>query len=310
MMTTVTEPGNLIAIDWGITNRRGYLLDADGSVLEVRQDNCGIMNLASATFAVALTDFINDWRDQNATEPSVLMSGMIGSRQGWIEAPYVACPVRRDGLICDVVPAPGLRNCFIVPGVCLSDRAARHDVMRGEEVQIFGAIRLIGQDTAILCLPGTHSKWAQIKDGWLVDFTTAMTGELFQVLREHSILGALMNTQSNHDEAAFRKGVDASGRIGGLLSHIFSVRADGLFGTLTDNAQFSHLSGILIGHEIRDLSEAHKAKNKELLLVGSTHLTAMYGAAMSHLGLAYRTVDGDEAAICGFFDLWSARLKI
>lgn len=118
-----------------------------------------------------------------------------------------------------------------------------------------------------------------------------------------------MNTQSHHDEAAFSKGVDASGRTGGLLSHIFSVRADGLFGMLSNSEQYSYLSGILIGHEIRDLSETYEANNKEVLLVGSATLAAIYGAAMTQLGLRYLTVDGDVATICGISDLWSARPK-
>jgi len=305
MTSTGTE--TLIAIDWGTTNRRGYLLDRSGSVLDTRQDDRGILNLGAMDFEAALAAFVTDWRDSEQTEPPILMSGMIGSRQGWIEAPYVTCPVGRDDLIDDIIAVPEIPHCWVVPGISVTDRAGRHDVMRGEEVQIFGAVNLTGQTSATLCLPGTHSKWAQVENGRLVDFATAMTGEVFQVMCEHSILGALMEKHVHHDADAFHKGVEISGRDGGLLAHLFSARAEGLFGTLQDSAASSYLSGVLIGHEIRDLSSRCGAQSAEILLVGNADLTSLYGKAITQLGLRHRTVDGAAAAVCGLATLWSAR---
>lgn len=176
MTPSVTENASLIVIDWGTTNRRAYLLDENGNVLDTRRDDSGILNLDPKRFAKSFHEFIKDWLGKPVHELPVLMSGMIGSRQGWHEAPYVTCPVRQDDLVSALLPAPGAENCSIVPGVSLAPASTRHDVMRGEEVQIFGAIGQSGRDSGILCLPGTHSKWAKVKNGQLVDFATAMTG--------------------------------------------------------------------------------------------------------------------------------------
>ena len=307
MTPSVTENASLIVIDWGTTNRRAYLLDENGNVLDTRRDDRGILNLDPKRFAESFHEFIKDWRDKPVHELPVLMSGMIGSRQGWHEAPYVTCPVRQDDLVSALLAAPGAENCSIVPGVSLAPASTRHDVMRGEEVQIFGAIGQSGRDSGILCLPGTHSKWAKVENGQLVDFTTAMTVEVFQVLRDHSILGALMNKTSTHDKKAFLEGVDAGAGEGGLLAHLFAVRANGLFGRLTESAQTDYLSGLLIGHEVRSLSKMYAADAEGILVVGSEELSALYGTAMTRLNLTYQHIDGAIAAINGMWTLWPAR---
>ncbi len=306
---TTAETASLIAIDWGTTNRRGYLLDNDCTALSIRQDNRGIFNLGSSSFIDLLNDFIKDWRRQNGSETPVIMSGMIGSRQGWVEAPYAACPVRKDDLISECVPVPGINNCWIIPGVRMACDAIRHDVMRGEEVQIFGAIDLTNRDSATLCLPGTHSKWAKIERSQLIEFTTSMTGEVFDVMCKHSILGSLMDKAADHHEKAFINGVEASANEGGLLTHLFSVRTNGLFGILDESAQSSYLSGVLIGHEIRSLSEIYAPESGDILLVGSSELTALYGLAMTQLRVGHQQVDGNRAVIRGISNLWSAHHK-
>ena len=309
MTLTTTETAGLIAIDWGTTNRRGYLLNSDGKVLSIRQDNRGILNLGSSSFIDLLNEFIKDWRSQTGRERPVLMSGMIGSQQGWVEAPYAACPVRKDDLIRDFIPVPGVNNCWIIPGVHMVRDAMLHDVMRGEEVQIFGAVDLTNQGSATLCLPGTHSKWAKVENGQLIEFTTSMTGEVFHVMCEYSILGALIDKAANHHKKAFMNGVEASAREGGLLAHLFSVRANGLFRILDESAQSSYLSGILIGHEIRSLSEIYASESGDILLVGSPELTALYSLAMTQLCVGHQQVDGSQAVIRGISSFWSAHHK-
>ena len=309
MTLTTTETAGLIAIDWGTTNRRGYLLNSDGKVLSIRQDNRGILNLGSSSFIDLLNEFIKDWRSQTTPERPVLMSGMIGSRHGWVEAPYTACPVRKDDLIRDFIPVPGVNNCWIIPGVHMARDATHHDVMRGEEVQIFGAVDLTNQGSATLCLPGTHSKWAKVESGQLIEFTTSMTGEVFHVMCEYSILGALIDKAENHNEKAFMNGVEASAREGGLLAHLFSVRANGLFRILDESAQSSYLSGILIGHEIRSLSEIYASESGDILLVGSPELTALYSLAMTQLLVGHQQVDGSQAVIRGISSFWSSPHK-
>ena len=179
------------------------MVDCRGTVLETRQDNQGILNIENDAFAATLYPFIVGWRNEENDRPPVLMSGMIGSRQGWIEAPYVSSPASPADLAASVMAVPDTENVWIVPGVCLDPEGERRDVIRGEEVQVIGALDQTGRSSAVLCLPGTHSKWVHARDGYLLDFATAMTGEVFKVMCEYSILGTLMRHGADHDADAF-----------------------------------------------------------------------------------------------------------
>ena len=230
------------------------------------------------------------------------MQGMVGSRQGWVEVPYRRCPARSQDLSAHLFPVPGRRNAWIVPGVCRTDPdGTHHDVMRGEEVQVFGALGDARE--ALICLPGTHSKWVLCRDGALTDFATAMTGEVFEVLKRHSLLGTLMAQEERAgnlaaDADAFRRGLDRSAEAGGLLHHLFGVRAEGLFGAIGGAALESYLSGILIGHEIRAMADRFPAPGA-VLLVAEGALAQRYGAALTHLARAFAPVDAEAATLRG-----------
>ena len=170
MTPSVTENASLIVIDWGTTNRRAYLLDENGNVLDTRRDDRGILNLDPKRFAESFHEFIKDWRDKPVHELPVLMSGMIGSRQGWHEAPYVTCPVRQDDLVSALLPAPGAENCSIVPGVSLAPASTRHDVIEAKKSKSLARLANRGATPVSCGLPGTHSKWAKVENGQLVDF--------------------------------------------------------------------------------------------------------------------------------------------
>lgn len=296
-----------IFIDWGTTNARSYWIESGGAIRESRHSDLGILSVGERGFPSALQELTTDWLDTDGNRPPVLMSGMIGSRQGWAEAPYAHCPATPADLAASVMAVPDIENVWIVPGVCLPPDGPRRDVMRGEEVQIFGALEITGRETATLCLPGTHSKWARAENGKLTAFATAMTGEVFEVMRVHSILGALMSDDTAHQSEAFARGLDASGTDGGLLNHLFRVRADGLFGITTDDAQASYLSGTLIGHEIRDLSDTYPADGDGVLLVGSSGLAKIYEEAFTHLRVPFQTIDGEKATIKGLTSIWTSR---
>ena len=287
-----------IFIDWGTTRARAYLLDGAGKRLETRQSDLGILNLGARGFPDAFAELTRGWRDGPGERPSVLMSGMVGSRQGWAEAPYVFCPARPRDLAQNVMAAPGMEDVWIVPGVCLPPDGPRRDVIRGEEVQVFGALELAEQATATLCLPGTHSKWVRAEEGKLARFSTAMTGEVYRVMGEHSILGALMSGDGE-DREAFAKGIEISAQDGGLLHHLFSVRADGLFGALAGECMASYLSGLLIGHEIRPMAQAYVQDEGAILLVGAGALTGLYGQAFDLLGLGFKNIEGADATVAG-----------
>jgi len=198
---------------------------------------------------------------------------------------------------------------WMVAGVCLDPAGERRDVMRGEEVQVFGALDMAGLDSATLCLPGTHSKWVRVRGGALADFATAMTGEVFHVMRKHSILATLMGDDADHDDAAFGRGLAVSANAGGVLNHLFSIRADGLFGLMAADAQASFLSGLLIGHEIRDLAQSIREDDSPVLLVGEIALSALYGSALARLNIPYVPIDAQAATIRGLRAVWAARFK-
>ena len=295
-----------IFIDWGTTNARSYWVDGDGGVRDSRQSDLGILNLGDLGVTGAFDVLTSGWIDAKGARPPVLMSGMIGSRQGWTEAAYAPCPAALTDLAAKVMAVPEVDDVWIVPGVCLSPDGPRRDVIRGEEVQIFGALEVTGRASTTLCLPGTHSKWARVEDARLVDFATAMTGEVFHVMRAHSILGALLSADADHDAGAFAKGLGISATEGGLLNHLFSVRAEGLFGVMAQGELSSYLSGLLLGHEIRDMAAAYPADGAGVLLVGSSGLVAIYGEAFEFLGIPFQTLDGEKATISGLISLWSS----
>lgn len=277
----------MLAIDWGTTGFRAYRLDGNGRVLEARSAPAGILSVKDGAFAATLEAQAGDWLD--AGEAPVVMSGMIGSRQGWVEVPYAPCPAGFGELAAGTRKvAWGERQAWIAPGVSCRSASGVPDVMRGEEMQILGALESMGAGTHTVCLPGTHSKWVDVADGRILGLATHMTGEAFAILKAHSLLGRMMKDGAE-DAAAFEDGVRRSGQPGGLLNHLFGVRARGLFGELPDAASASYLSGILVGHEIR---AAHRG-NGTVHLLGTAPLCALYQRALGVLGVPTRLLDPD-----------------
>jgi len=271
----------LIALDWGSTRLRAFLLGADGEVLETRQSNDGASALHGTDgFAAALAALVGDWRAQ---QPGLklLACGMVGSQHGWREAPYVRCPADAADLAGQALQVDEALR--IVPG--LVDDKGGPDVMRGEETQIVGALALHPElgDDACLVLPGTHSKWARVRQGRVTGFATHMTGELFALLRQHSVLARLMpaDGSSPASPGAFLQGVDAAREDGGLAHQLFAVRALGLFKRLASEQLPDYLSGLLIGHEI---ASELKGEARRLALIGDPALCARYVQALRHLG--------------------------
>jgi 2-dehydro-3-deoxygalactonokinase len=277
----------VIAVDWGTTGFRAYRLDAGGRILESRSAPDGILSVKDGAFAQVLERHAGDWIA--AGDHPIVMSGMIGSRQGWIEVPYAACPAGFGEIAAGArrVAWAG-RQAWIAPGISCRSASGVPDVMRGEEMQILGALDAIGAGSQTVCLPGTHSKWVEVSDQRILRLATYMTGEAFAVLKAHSILGRMMRDGAD-DSAAFEDGVRRSGQEGGLLNHLFGVRARGLFGELPDAAAASYLSGVLVGHEIR---AAHRGDDPVRLL-GTPPLCALYQRALAVLGKPSSLLDPD-----------------
>ena len=285
----------LIAVDWGTSSLRGAQLDAAGRVVESRQFPRGIMTVAPGQFEAVFEECFGDW--MQAPDALCLISGMAGSQQGWQEAPYCPCPAGFEELASALHwLQPG--RIAIVPGLsCLHSDGLpvpQHDVMRGEEIQIFGALALTGRRDATVVLPGTHSKWAQVEAGRVQGFRSFMTGEVFALLSQHSILSRTLATDAPWHEGAFVHGVQLAQRTPSVLSSIFATRTLALFGSLPAEQHASFLSGLLIGEELRAM---HRAANA-VLLVGNALLTGRYALALSSLGVASQSL-GDEATWAG-----------
>ena len=322
-MTTPEQPSAarvLVALDWGTSSLRAFLMDRRCAVLAQRASAHGIQNLPMpgiAGFERAFAEACGDWLKQWPGLP-VVASGMVGSAQGWREAPYVPCPADTSMLAAraaTVDSASGVR-ILIAPGVIYDSEDAAPDVIRGEEIQIAGALadRPAWMRRACLVLPGTHSKWVAIEDGRIVRFATYMTGELFAVLRQHSILGRLMPQHVQpadraSSEAAFAAGLDAAraSRPGDLAHQIFATRTLGLTRRLSADVLSDYLSGLLIGHELVSgpalLSQALDG-DTPLVLIGEGALCRRYQQALARFGRQATPID--NTAPRGLFEFAAA----
>ncbi len=284
----------LIGLDWGSTRLRAYRFDEAGSIAETRALPWGSRQLPPGGFAAAFGQAIEGW-----PHAPVLACGMVGSRGGWREVAYLDTPCRLDALAgaLTAVDAPDGRSVHIVPG--LRDPTGP-DVMRGEETQVAGVLAQSatpGGDVQLL-MPGTHSKWVHVHCHTVTGFTTVMTGELFALLRDHSILGA-GQPDGGADDDAFALGVAAvrSSGAAGALSCLFSARALMLEGALAPASIQDFLSGLLIGDELRmALAAGWATPGVPVQVVGEDALCARYLRAAPAFGLTLQRTSGAAAA--------------
>jgi 2-dehydro-3-deoxygalactonokinase len=278
-----------IAVDWGTTNRRAYLLDSAGEHRDEFEDSKGVLSIPAGGFEAAIAEI----RERLGDHP-MLLAGMIGSNRGWKEAPYVPCPAGLDEIAAQLVWA-GEREA-IVPGVSFVGQG-RADVMRGEEVQLLGGIAagLIDPD-GFVCHPGTHNKWALLRHGAIHVFGTVMTGELFNLLKEHSILADLLHGPVEANDA-FRRGVRHALEREMLPADLFGVRAGVLLGQTESADAPSYTSGLLIGTDVRiGLSWPAGA---QIGVMGRPELTRLYAAAIAEAGREAIELDGERCFLAG-----------
>jgi 2-dehydro-3-deoxygalactonokinase len=295
----VTQP-RLVAVDWGTTSLRAYLVGDGEATIDRMEAPLGILQVPDGDFGGTFDRIVGPWLEDYGALP-VVASGMIGSRQGWREAPYVAIPAGAADLAAKLVAvtSPGGHAVWLVPGLLRLGDEALPDVMRGEETQVIGNLEADDSRRQVFVLPGTHSKWVIVEAGHIVRFATFMTGELFAILRSHSILGRLMQGDA-HDGEAFRRGVEQAGMADtGLLQRLFSARTLPLLDRLSPTGVASYLSGLLVGQEIAEASAwagaPHVAAQRPTV-VGSPVLTARYGEALAILNIDSRAGLGDAAA--------------
>ena len=290
---------NLVAVDWGTSCLRTARIDDDGSLIEERRSPRGILGVPAGAFPQVLRESCGDWLD--LPDALCLVSGMAGSRQGWQEAPYCPCPAGFEELAAALSwITPG--KVALVPGLSL-DFLGTPDVLRGEEVQVFGAMDLLQLQEGVFVLPGTHCKWVRVAEGRVHSFTTFMSGEFYALLRQHSILARTLPAGDGPlDEPAFLRGVRHAQQSRSILHSAFSARTLALFDRLLPAALPSYLSGLVIGEELR----ARALHGLEVVLIGEPALTERYALALRSLGCDSRRL-GPEA---GWRGLWALARRL
>jgi 2-dehydro-3-deoxygalactonokinase len=287
----------LIAIDWGSSSFRAYLISPSGEVLDEIASSDGIANVAAGAYPATLKRLIGRWLDAHPALP-VIASGMVGSRHGWREAPYVHLPAgpRDVASRLSEVEADG-RRVVLAPGLAFADEASG-DVMRGEETEIFG---VADSGARLIVLPGSHSKWASIEGDRVVAFKTFVTGELFAALRDHTVAGAFARAAAAKSPGdAFALGVERGAgaatcqRKSGLLGLLFGARALPLMGGLAEDDAGEYLSGLLVGAEIGEGRRLHPGEEPHI--AGAEALVNRYLAAFAALGIPARAAPPRAAA--------------
>jgi 2-dehydro-3-deoxygalactonokinase len=298
-------PGACVVVDWGTSSFRGWLMSADGAALAESRGGEGMLHSANAGFASVLRDHLARLGAPAGTP--VLICGMAGARQGWAEAPYLRTPTRLDALHEGAlrIDAPG--DIRILPGIAQA-RADRPDVMRGEETQLLGVTE--PDFTGLACIPGTHSKWVSIESGRIVDFSTYMTGELFSVIAQHSLLAHAVEMEGGPplaDSPPFREGLaTALTAPTSLTTSLFRLRAAQLLGFEQRADGAARLSGLLIGTELADAARQH-GPLQSVRLIAAGALGRLYQTALAGQGLDVTTVDAEQASRLG---LAKAALRI
>jgi 2-dehydro-3-deoxygalactonokinase len=282
-----------LAVDWGTSNVRAWRIGASGAPETSGEWPLGVGRLSPGEAPAVFENIIRPTLD--GADIPALLCGMIGSTLGWREAPYRTCPATADDLLDALIRVTS--DVAIVPGLRATGVTSAPEVMRGEETQLIGWRALHPEaEPAIICLPGTHSKWAQMQGAQIARFQTAMTGELYELLATKSILRA--NT-TEEDGDAFLAGVEAAGDGGALSTRLFSARTRIVAAGADPRGAASYLSGLLIGAEIAAMIQSFAHTGAPIALVGAPSLTNRYSRALKHRGFASVEEDGARAVISG-----------
>jgi 2-dehydro-3-deoxygalactonokinase len=301
---------SFVAGDWGTSHLRLYLCDEDGAIVGTATGP-GIA-AARGDAAGAFARAVASWDRAYGKLPAILC-GMVGSTIGWREVPYLPCPLYPPAIGDGALrwQSDG-RRIVLAPGISCRNPLQAPDVMRGEETQILGALQILpelGGGRRLLCMPGTHTKWVAMNDGVVENFLTALSGELFDVLRRHSVL--LNTDNAAEDGDAFTQALARSLQYpdADLLHLLFEVRARQLKGEIERDDAPSYLSGLIIG---RDVSCARRLfswdRTIEVVIVGTPELGRLYGKALGATGISTRAVESQMASVAGLKALRHAML--
>jgi len=264
------------------------------------------MKVSDRDFPTTFNRLLNDWLSTHPNIP-VLMSGMIGSEQGWSLAPHIKLPAGFGDLAAALHPVQisNKRTIYIIPGLTTSGNSGVNDIIRGEETQIIGGLKGKIVTECVLCLPGTHSKWVTLTNGIVTDFHTSLTGEALDVLTTYSIIGRLIKEKRVGIGEAFRLGLNRSRDAGGLLHHLFGVRSQGFTKEIDEQHLKSYLAGILIGHEIIGMKEIY-SHLESITIVAGKEISGVYKKAFESFSIESHVIDGEMAAIQGHLKIAEA----
>lgn len=292
-----------IAVDWGTSNLRVWMMDADDRPIAEATSANGMGGLASDAFEPALLELIEPYLTSTRRMP-VVCSGMVGAREGWREAPYVAvpCPPPNSNVGVSAKAHDPRISIRILPGI---KQISPPDVMRGEETQIAGVLQEYPDFDGILCLPGTHTKWVHISAGEIVSFQTFMTGELFALLAGMSVLRHSV-ASDDWDDAAFLTALsDAMARPQSVAANLFSLRAGGLVGELPAQTARARLSGLLIGLELAGSKPYWLGRNVAILGAGS--LAELYRKGLDAQGVPAVVMDVENLTLAGLCAAYNSK---
>jgi 2-dehydro-3-deoxygalactonokinase len=297
----VTDYADWVAVDWGTSNLRAWGIGPDGDITFERSSPKGMGKLTREEFPAALSEVLDGVDAARAAPLDVVICGMAGARQGWLEAPYLEAPTDLRGLLAGAV-RPAMPDYTlapaILPGVC--QKGGSDNVMRGEETQLLGLAALKPGFSGVVCMPGTHSKWAELSGTRIERFSTAMTGEMFELLRTHSVLRHSLT--GTLDGPGRDDGFETGARTGladpaQLLGTLFQVRAGALLSDRQPDWCAGYLSGLLIGTEIG--SNRHLIGQNAVPLIGSPQLCALYARVLDMIGARGDTQDATAIVLAG-----------
>ena len=285
-----------LIVDWGTTNFRVFQMDDKNKLIKKQELPLGLLHVKDGDFAKALENVLSEWLPSYKNLP-VIMAGMVGSLNGWFNVDYVETNVSKESLAVKAYQftLPWGASATIVPGVCHKTKTGAFDVMRGEEVQVFGLAKLINKPLFNAVLPGTHSKHIRVVNAEITELTSFMTGELFSVISEHTILGKGLPKQIDNKDA-FILGV-TEGKTDKLTSALFAARTHRLFNKIEESDIDDYLSGLLIGYELKSVNSSH------IFLVGGKKLSEKYQVACDVLSIGTTYYSGDECFLAGMTEI-------
>ena len=286
---------NMIFIDWGTSKAAAFLVDQNGKVLDSRQSDQGIKFVKPGGYPDAYNALTQGWLE---TSRFTLMSGMVGSANGWEEAPYTALPANPASIASQIYKMKSMPNVYIVGGLNYNSGDGLYDVIRGEEVQILGLAAIDDRKKFLICMPGTLSKWLTMENERIPSFTTVMSGDFYAAITTSTIIAMMLDGEQEFTEEAFLRGVKLAHRPGGVMAHTFQARAAFLAKQLEKKHIKAFVSGIVIGNEIVAMRQLYSG-DLPVDIIASDTLGINYALALGSLNVATKQHKSSELSVKG-----------